>query len=478
MKRAATATLFVATLLLGSTSLRAATPDDPDGRAFRVEQWLKAVLHHMPGSPDEPLVEVATWSSRELAMFRIDADSLVRLMRDPRLTSFQTTSKEADCVDCLGRRDTAQARIVQQPQRIPYTDAQVHRLRVLGCAAAGMLTDLECVRLKASKEIDDELTDLARLAEASRARGDGNFVVKRGALLHADLAIVNAGELRPFDGRGPDSAEPTRIHMADGQQTAIGLGEIHWEIGRMLLDRVKPERDAMVSLWYRATAAWMQRDGQYDALHLEHARNMFPSDADLAFLSGAESETYAGASIQSFVKSAVLPTGIVLDIRSEGAELRTAETFLRRAVQLNPSLVEARIRLGHVLLARGKPQDAATELRAAAAVVADSEPLLRYFTGMFLGAAEEALGHFTEARASYARAAADYPRAQSPHLAMSALATRLGDRTGALAAIASVFSLPRTAMDDDPWWTYHSAQGRNAEELLTQLRRPFLEAKP
>lgn len=476
MKRAATA-LFVATALLGGTSLRAATPDDPGGRAFRVEQWLKAVRHHSPGSPDEPLVDIATWSSRELALFRIDADTLVRLMRDPRLTSFQTTPKEADCGDCLGRRDTGQPRILPRPQRIPYTDAQVHRLRVLACAAAGMLPDLECVRLKASKEIDDELTDLAHLAEASRARGDNNFIVKRGALLHADLAIVNAGELRPIDGRGQDGAEPTRIHMADGQQTAIGLGEIHWEIGRMLLDRVTPEHDAMVSLWYRATAAWMQRDSQYDAIHLSHARAMFPSDADLAFLSGTESETYAGASIQAFVKSAVLPTGIVVDIRSEGAELRTAESYLRRAVQLNPAFVEARVRLGHVLLARGKPQDAANELRTA--VAADSEPLLQYFSGMFLGAAEEALGHFADARESYTRASALYPRAQSAHLALSALATRLGDRAGALAAIRPVFDLTGVADDlDDPWWTYYRAQGRNAEELLTQLRQPFLEAQP
>ena len=69
-------------------------------------------------------------------------------------------------------------------------------------------------------------------------------------------------------------------------------------------------------------------------------------------------------------------------------------------------------------------------------------------------------------------------RAQSPGLALSALATRLGDRAGALAAITAVFILPRGPGDEDPWWTYHKAQGRNDEELLTQLRRPFLEATP
>ena len=27
---------------------------------------------------------------------------------------------------------------------------------------------------------------------------------------------------------------------------------------------------------------------------------------------------------------------------------------------------------------------------------------------------------------------------------------------------------------DDPFWTYHTSQARNADELLEQLRRPFL----
>ena len=36
-----------------------------------------------------------------------------------------------------------------------------------------------------------------------------------------------------------------------------------------------------------------------------------------------------------------------------------------------------------------------------------------------------------------------------------------------------------TAADDeaeriDPWWTYYKANGRNADALLAELRKPFL----
>jgi hypothetical protein len=95
---------------------------------------------------------------------------------------------------------------------------------------------------------------------------------------------------------------------------------------------------------------------------------------------------------------------------------------------------------------------------------------------LFLGAAEEGLGNDDNARASYLAASELFAAAQSPHLALSALARRRGDRAGALAAMERVFELPPTQPErDDPWWTYHLAHGRNANMLLEELRQPFLE---
>ena len=176
----------------------------------------------------------------------------------------------------------------------------------------------------------------------------------------------------------------------------------------------------------------------------------------------------------------MLPTGIRIAIDPERSELRDAERFFRRAVELNPELAEAHLRLGRVLGVTGHPVEAAEHLRRALGLIAQADadadgPLLEYFGALFLGDAEEALDHVDAARTAYGRAAALYPLAQSPRLALSALERRSGNRDGALREIQRVFALPvRKGVESDPWWTYHEATGRNADALLEELRRPFL----
>ena len=113
------------------------------------------------------------------------------------------------------------------------------------------------------------------------------------------------------------------------------------------------------------------------------------------------------------------------------------------------------------------------ELRVALDV--EGDPLRRYYGELFVGAAEERLGHADAARQAYSQAAELYPNAQSPHLALSALARRLGDRATALKEMQIVFELQHAdAPPDDPWWTYYKSQARNADDLLESLWQPFL----
>jgi len=104
-----------------------------------------------------------------------------------------------------------------------------------------------------------------------------------------------------------------------------------------------------------------------------------------------------------------------------------------------------------------------------------SDELLRYYGELFLGAAREALGELDLARAWYSRAADLPPDAQSPHLALSALARRRGDRSAALQEIRRVFELStRNDIHDDPWRTYHVSHARHADALYDELIRPFV----
>src|SRR5262252_4818577 len=105
---------------------------------------------------------------------------------------------------------------------------------------------------------------------------------------------------------------------------------------------------------------------------------------------------------------------------------------------LDPAMTEARIRLGHVLLARGRPQDAAEALRAADTANEPTE--LQYFHA-------KSLGRVKQARESYTRAATLFPRAQSPYLALGALATRRGERATALKETQRLFDLPAAAVE-------------------------------
>lgn len=453
-------TVCFVVLLLSSSF--AAAQDEPDPRTLRVERWLKALLHHQPGEFDAAAEEVARWSQSELQDLSLDTWALALLMRDSRSSWFT--------VRTAGQRTS---------QTVRYTPRQLERMRILMCAAAGIVKERFCTQRKALAQLDDDLLRLGELAAASRRQGDANYVLRRGALLHTDVAIsAGARVFEEISPRTTGASQRITINIEDGRGTSTYSGVIHWDIARTLLDAIRPTGDPMVRLWYRATAAWMQARGYHENTdHLVQGRRLFPNDAALLFLSGCEHESFARPSIQAAVRSVVLPPGLELVVKSEEAELREAENFFRQALAANPDLLEARLRLGRVLLLRERPREAADELRRARA--AADEDVMKYFVSLFLGAAEEALGNFDAADRLYAAASARYPTAQSPHIARSALARRRGDRQGALSGIERVFQLAAAHPDsDDPWWTYDRAAGRNGDELIDELRRPFREVQP
>jgi hypothetical protein len=59
--------------------------DPRDDRILRVEQWLKAALHHTPGESDEAAALVGSWSDDDLRALWTDASTLVALMRNTKL---------------------------------------------------------------------------------------------------------------------------------------------------------------------------------------------------------------------------------------------------------------------------------------------------------------------------------------------------------------------------------------------------------
>jgi tetratricopeptide (TPR) repeat protein len=429
-------------------------------RIARVEAWLKAVDRHEPGTADEAATEVGSWPSDDLQSLWIDANVLGQLMRSPKLSGFT--------ISVPGQRS----------QTLRYSLPELRRLNMLACVASGrLLSDTECRRYAAGSAVDGDLRRIAERVRMAALRGDAHDIMKRGAMLHGDIAMLQPLIEEPV-GR-PVVAAPRRLRLrfADGRDIDLRETGVHWELARMLLDDVMAARadsrqspDPMVRQWYRATAAWMQAYQDYDPIHLEHARQILPSNADILFLSGTFHETLASSVVQTAIRHADIPFGVNFGVESAGWELRKAEGFFRRALEIEPALVEARIRHGRVLGQLDRHQEAVRALRPA--IAAADDPLLLFYAQLFLGAALDALADRDGARAAYERAAELFPSAQSPHVALSALARRAGNRTSALAEIRQVFEAGEQG-PDDPWWTYHVAQGRNVDELLGELQRMF-----
>jgi tetratricopeptide (TPR) repeat protein len=203
------------------------------------------------------------------------------------------------------------------------------------------------------------------------------------------------------------------------------------------------------------------------------ALELFPNDPDVLFFVASIHEDFAGVRMQSVMRSMKGPRDVKFDVQEEGAELRLAEQLYKRALERNPTLAEARIRLGRVLGLRGRHQEAVEQLRLGRTA---EEPVLQFYAHLFLGREFEVLGNGGEARQSYERAAALEPTAQSPLLGLSRVAEQAGDRAAAREFVARILALPPDDSDRaDPWWVYEIVQARGLDGQLADLGQRIAE---
>jgi tetratricopeptide (TPR) repeat protein len=263
----------------------------------------------------------------------------------------------------------------------------------------------------------------------------------------------------------------------DGRGQGTRHQTVHWRIGRLVLDAIAPGPTDAASalLWYRATAAYLLREGHFgeaDA-HLERAAQVFPSSPDVCLDNAYLREKFASPEIQAAVQDFKMQ-GVTLNVLSVRTELARAERFFRQTLALDPARLEARIRLGRVLGDLGRHQEAAAELREALAAHPDGAS--RYFAELFLGREQETTGDRDNARAHFQAAAELFPDAQSPYLALSQLARQSGDRAAALRALRRMTALPADELARlDPWWAYYTYHADDVGELIDAVRARAFE---
>jgi tetratricopeptide (TPR) repeat protein len=380
-------------------------------RVTLLRDWVAAVDRHVPGKLDAPAMTLIAWTPDDLRSAWLDVQALIAVVARPTATRF-TAQPSGQTVDVSNSTD---------------------------------------------------LATLREMAASVRTRtGGSDLFYKRAAMLHSDIAMRAKG--------GAVASGSLFVEAKDGAQVGAQNSAVHWEFGRLLLDSVRqPSQDELVRGWYRATMAFRLSVGELDTPHFIRGRELFPRDASILFQLGCLHEWFADPRVQSVTESVRLPRGIRLEVEEEETELRAADESFRRALEIDPGHIEARVRRGRVLGRLQRHELAVEELRAAAARARD--PLIAYYAQLFLGAEEEALGRLQQARAAYASAAALYPRAQAPRLALSQLRHRSGDRVAAREALAPALQPGVDDRTDDPWWTYRSAPGRHTDDLLAVVYR-------
>ena len=313
-----------------------------------------------------------------------------------------------------------------------------------------------------------------RQRAARRASGDiaaAEAELAAGLILHTDIAVAERTRET-----GTATGARARTLLDARPLTARNLS-IHWGLASLLAAALAKEpADAPIArAWYRAIGALYQQWADLGQLggHLSAGAALFPDDAVLLLYKGTLHQGYADARVQTYVSTFNGQLGRpnlfprTLSIGSPDTELGIAERSLRQALAIDPSLVEARIRLAHVLHARGKSTEARVFARQALEVPLGG--FLEYYGAMVLGRIEARSGRLAEAREAFARAAALYPDAQSAQVALSHVALLEGRAAEGLERVARALgSQPQASMD--PWAWYFRQHEPDARRLLAELR--------
>jgi tetratricopeptide (TPR) repeat protein len=292
-----------------------------------------------------------------------------------------------------------------------------------------------------------------------------NTTIRRAALLHADVAILLPAR------SNWQRRTTTTLTVRDGQVIGSDQPNVHWEFSRSLLDLLQPDpmSDGFARLWYEATSDWLIEEGRWSEAmpHLERARQLFPADARLALYLGVAHELFAEPRIQRAIATQPLGAGRST-VGTEDAELRQAVRYLQRALELDPSLTEASIRLSHVYILQERFREAASDLQRVLART--TSPILRYYALILLGRAHVGLREPIEARAFFEQALALVPTSQMAHLSLAQLSWDATARADALRHLEVLRAPLVESQRGDPWWVYFVTHVPSSSELLVQLR--------
>lgn len=205
---------------------------------------------------------------------------------------------------------------------------------------------------------------------------------------------------------------------------------------------------------------------------------LFPRDAELLLVIASVEES-AGylrllpptAQPSQFERGSLTARDL-WDRTEEQRHLAEAERALVAAIEADPALFEARLRLGRVLWRRGQADAARTHLEAL--LRASPPPPLGYLAHLFLGRIHEDEGRWPDASREYRAAVEADAAAPTPRIALAHLRHRALEETGCREALLQAMD-PASAGRPDAFreyiWGWSGQADARFEALISEAAR-------
>jgi tetratricopeptide (TPR) repeat protein len=312
-----------------------------------------------------------------------------------------------------------------------------------------------------SAQTATELFD--RYSEAVRAyqRGDERGAQSVLQWSRRDLQRVVPQVLTGRDRSFAEAAVVLHTELAvNGMIEGLSAGPLHLDLADTLVRSMRSPQEAsaleFTERWYGfAASLFLGRTNPEGArLFIERGLKLFPRSPRLHMVSGV---------IQELVAHLANPecTGPRCDSVPVSSRLSFAESEYRLALEGDPRLMEARLRLGRVLFLRNQRKPARQELDA---VTKDStDARLLYLGHLFLGGLDVFENDLPRARREHEAALQAAPEYLTPYIALSFVEQMSGRESHAREVLAISATLPKMLVND-PWRDYQNG-GLDLESL-------------
>ena len=148
-------------------------------------------------------------------------------------------------------------------------------------------------------------------------------------------------------------------------------------------------------------------------------------------------------------------------------ELKNAERHYRQALIIDPTFIEARLRLGRVLALRDDPEG----IKVLGQIGESAESPFRYLARLFEGDVFEKHGDTAAAERRYSAAVSLMPTAQSAYMALAHVRHARGARAEAAQDVRSSAGVKNAPDTADPWFWYSRGTAWRGPGYVDDLKK-------